>query len=456
MSRSWRRLSCSCFLIGCLLGAGACTSPKYHEPQVSDHLEGRTGHSVGIQNQPGVVALPSGISLNEPLTDEAAVAIALWNNAAFQELLSELGLAEANFIQAGQIANPTFMALFPIGPKQLEFSAKFPLETLWMRDLKISIATAEAQQVAERIIQGGLDLVRDVKLACADLGLASATADSKRTLANTIHKVSTVADSRLQAGDLSELEAAASRFDALNARQEFQRAEVEIAIKYAQLKSLLGLGNNNADFTLAEFQVPQSIERGLDELLVDALATRPEARLAELEMEAAGRRADIAQKEIYQLTAILDANGSGGDFEMGPGLELPIPLFDQNKGGKALAAAQLEQAARSYITVRDSIVREVRQAHALWNQARRAVEAWDGELIPQLNESFQLARKGVDSGDLEPLALLVVEQQMAEARLNRQTAVTDAYRARVLLERAIGHRLDLVPSGTRNLSKSNP
>lgn len=86
-----------------------------------------------MESAPGIAALPPGTDLGRPLSDDDVAAIALWNNAAFQEVLAELGLARADVILAGQLTNPSFFMLFPAGPKQLEFYAKLPLEALWLR-----------------------------------------------------------------------------------------------------------------------------------------------------------------------------------------------------------------------------------------------------------------------------------------------------------------------------------
>ena len=40
--------------------------------------------------------MPSGVVLEDGLTQDEAVALALWNNAAFQAILSELGIARVD------------------------------------------------------------------------------------------------------------------------------------------------------------------------------------------------------------------------------------------------------------------------------------------------------------------------------------------------------------------------
>ncbi len=124
--------------------------------------------------------LPPGVSLHDvtgDLNETAAVAIALWNNAAFQENLAKLGLARADLAQAGLLANPTLSVLFPIGARQLELVAALPLEALWLRPQRIALAEQDAERVAQGLVQHGLDLARDVKHGLSELALAAERAE---------------------------------------------------------------------------------------------------------------------------------------------------------------------------------------------------------------------------------------------------------------------------------------
>jgi hypothetical protein len=60
------------------------------------------------------------------VTADEAVAVALWNNAAFQASLNDLGFARADLAEAGLLANPVLSLLLPVGPKQLEATLRWP------------------------------------------------------------------------------------------------------------------------------------------------------------------------------------------------------------------------------------------------------------------------------------------------------------------------------------------
>src|SRR4051794_2141812 len=88
------------------LAVGCATPPSCTPADVSADLTARTGHALGPTVPPGKVVFPSGASLADGLTEEEAVAIALWNNANLQELLTELGIARGDLVQANLLPNP--------------------------------------------------------------------------------------------------------------------------------------------------------------------------------------------------------------------------------------------------------------------------------------------------------------------------------------------------------------
>ena len=90
-------------------------------------LRERTGHALKPAGGP---SLPPDVTLEDGLTSDEAVAIALWNSPSFQLTLADLGLARADLVEAGLLRNPVLSLLFPWGPKQLEWTLQFPFDVL--------------------------------------------------------------------------------------------------------------------------------------------------------------------------------------------------------------------------------------------------------------------------------------------------------------------------------------
>lgn len=154
-----------------LLSSG-CMRTRSDVRPVAVDLERRTGYLV-TNSPPGEVVFPPSVSLADGLSEDELVTLALWNNAAFQEVLADLGLSRADLVQAGMLPNPTLSVLFPVGAKPLEVTAKYPLEIFWLRPRRVATAKLDYERTAQRLVQSGLDLIRDVRVAFADLALAN-------------------------------------------------------------------------------------------------------------------------------------------------------------------------------------------------------------------------------------------------------------------------------------------
>ena len=121
-----------------LIIAGCAASPpnesaSYNFSYISEGIKERTDYELGQVTEPGELNLPEGVSLNDGLSQDEAVALALWNNAQFQADLAALGFARAELLEANMLSNPVFSVLFPVSPKLLETALDIPIDTLWQR-----------------------------------------------------------------------------------------------------------------------------------------------------------------------------------------------------------------------------------------------------------------------------------------------------------------------------------
>jgi outer membrane protein, heavy metal efflux system len=194
----------------------------------------------------------------------------------------------------------------------------------------------------------------------------------------------------------------------------------------------------------------------LEALLNEALAMRPDLRATEIGIEAAGERAGLAQNQFMNLDAIYDANGSGSrGFESGPGLRFTVPIFNGNKGGIAIAEAQWQQAVRRYVTVRDQVTLDVRNAHTQVLQASENLATLQNEILPTLREAGELARRNYENGGTPYFLVLQTTGQYLDARLRELQLAADLRRAMAELDRSVGRKVamnsvsrDPIPAAT--------
>lgn len=410
---------------------------RYDRTHVSAGLEQRSGRTLG----PGDGSLPPGIDLQKGLSENDAVTLALWNNPDFQEALTELGLRRADLIQAGMVANPMFSILFPLGPKQLEFIVKAPIDTLWLRPGRIAVAELDCERVSALLVQSGLDLVRDVRSAFADLGLQRLRVETAFETHTLREKISEFVQARLKAGDASENEADAARVEAFKSRADLHRAERDQAALRDRLRGLIGLARDPRVLTFQEPPLLSSQTILLEALQTQALAARPDLRSAELAIEAARERGGLADLELFTFSVAADANGSGKQgFEIGPGLDIPIPIFNQNQGGSARADAELMRAARHKTALQDRIVLEVRDAFRA-HAAARQVHYAQRFALPLLEEAVERADRAEKAGDDTRLTVYESRLRLLDSKLREAEAAAEVGRTYAQLERSVGGRI---------------
>src|SRR5262245_35524350 len=150
-------------MIACAVCASCAT--RTTTVDLNTALRERTGHT--LKPSEGTT-LPPGVVLEDGLTSDEAVAIALWNSPSFQVPLADLGLARADLVEAGMLRNPVLSLLFPWGPKQFEWTLQFPFDALWQRPRRVAAAQLNLDSVSQRLVWDGLTLVADVRNAFAD------------------------------------------------------------------------------------------------------------------------------------------------------------------------------------------------------------------------------------------------------------------------------------------------
>ncbi|MFH0988425.1 MAG: TolC family protein [bacterium] len=423
--------------------AGCAASSPYTQTSISNAISERTGMDLRSAGVADTSKLPSTVNLADGLSEEEAVAIALWNNSQFQVDLAELGFVRADLLEAGLLRNPTFSLLFPIGPKQLEYALSLPLEFLWQRPFRISVAQVNAEKVAENLVHHGLQLVREVRIAYSDLAAANEKYKCVTGEAQVARETALIASARLRVGDISGLEENAFRLAAaqtedrlLQYLREQQRGELHLSL-------LLGFCVDTMNVKLQSVGMPTNSIPGKDSLLVLAFAARPDLRAAELEIEAAGKKAGWEISKIFNLTAVLDAKKEGEEgIIIGPGLDVEIPLFNWNGAERTRAQAELELAAKLYLVSKQKIIAEVLQCYYDHLAAQRTWKLLEEEIIPLVLSTEKKAEQAYKVGEASYFEYLEFKRQLIEARVREAEAKAEVKRSVANLQFAVGCRFD--------------
>lgn len=429
-----------------LVCAMGCARSGYDRAWVQRAVVQHTGHRLrdtGPAPQDGA-SLPPGVEVSRGLTARDAVAIALWNNPAFQAELTQLGFARADLAEAGLLPNPTLALLLPLGPRQLEAWLAWPVEVLWHRPRRVEAAQRDVERVARGLVQTGLDLARDARLAHAELVLAQRRWRLRREGADTLEALAALVEARWRAGDVGAPEAAAARFEAGMAREAALRAEGETEAARARLHQVMGVAELGRAVEASPVADGEPVLPALDRLVTVALAARPDVRAAELAMEAAGARRGWERARVIGAVARLDAfgpapEGTGPSQASGRvGVQVTVPLFNQNQAGRARAEAEWERAVWRYAQLRQQIVQDVTVARAQVVQARGGLSVWRATVMPAADAALAAATEALARGEASRQPVLEATRRRLDAQLREAELEAELSRALAQLARSTG------------------
>jgi outer membrane protein, heavy metal efflux system len=388
--------------------------------------------------EPGHTFIPESVNLADGLSETEAVQLALRNNAAFQELLTDLGLAHADVVQAGQLTNPELLYIFQTGMKPFKYLVDLPVEAIILRPIRERAAEAEWERTRERLTQAGLDLVRDTRLAHADWVLARERVRIAEENLRLRERITTLTEDRLKAGDATPLEVSTAKIDSLRAKQEATRANNDLPIFEERLRNFTGLGVSRPDLTPEALEQPAEINADIEVLVADAVAARPDVLAAEHAIAAADERVRLARLGWGRLLAIGDATSGHKSHEFSPGFRVTIPIFNWNQGAIARAQADRDRFARQLETVRERAILDVRLAFAQYAQAAADYRDWTTEIRPTVVLAVRRAENTYKEGGASLLLVLETSRQLIDTRAREAQLRADLARARAELERSVG------------------
>jgi cobalt-zinc-cadmium efflux system outer membrane protein len=451
-STGWRR-STWIFCPVLIALAGCVHTPVVQDRNsISQRVEERMGYPVGPHAIPDKIVLPAGIESGRKLSEDEVVLLALWNNPLFLETLVELQLTRADLIQAKLLPNPEALYYFAAPEKAYRYLVDFPIESLWLRPIRIRNAQWENTRAAERLTQAALDLIRDTRQAYADLLLARERIKIAQEAVRIRGAMGDLAAARLKAGDASVQEAATAKIDATQAIQDAARIGYELPLAEERLRNLMGLSGLKQPIAVEDasaFQV-QKVDLAVEELTDEAMRSRPDFLAADRAVIAAAERVRLAKRIWFRFLGIADATGGHKTgHEFGPAARMTLPIFNWNQGGVARATAELEQLERRRVTVQNQIAFDVRQAHVRYSQASAELEIIRQRLKPEVEANIKRAEKTYKDGGAPYVLVLETTRQLIDTNNREAQLIADLRRAWADLERSVGRRLNAIGQSPR-------
>lgn len=384
------------------------------------------------------------------LTKADAVRLALTHNPELRKRYAELGIAAADVIQAGRLANPklsaSIMASSASGTaNQLTFGLVQNIADLLVLPSRREMAEGQFERTRLEVAGALLDLIARTERAWYRLVAAEQTA-RMRNLQEDVAGISSELAGRFQvAGNMSRLVLARKQAAASEARLARLHARKLVEDVRSELNRLMGLHPDEAGWSVdGGLALPMAEEDDLNELLVLAHEHRLELLSARSEVELLAEGRTLARRYRY-----LGAAEIGVEYEretdrsrlFGPFLTLSLPVFDQNQGAilraDALLEAGLARLESLEIETGNAVFREYQRLHA----AREAVLECHDTLLPARRTIVDETQKRVNFMLDDVFDLFHVKSQEIQAYFGYIETVRDYWISRVELARLAGTEL---------------
>ncbi|QDV84872.1 TolC family protein [Planctomycetes bacterium TBK1r] len=428
-------------LVVMMVSAG-CKSPlPCCDPTlVSREMSWRAG--AGVETlPPGQEHIPESVDLQDGLSEDEAVATALTNNSAFQATLTQLGMAHGDAVGANLIANPQLLIYFPTGAKEGQYTLFAPIESYLLRPARVKVANREYRRIGDQLVQNGLDLARDVRVAYVDFALAHQQAELAGEALELRQGIEQLTEKRLENGEISELETIAARVDRLNAKASTGVQRQNVSIAEAALTRLIGVNDPPAPLIPLPLDAPSIVSVDEAELIGQALACRPDYQAARWSVAAASQRSRLSRWLFLRFDGVLDVRDGPGYTGTGAGLRADLPIFNRNQGGIIRADWEVHAALHTRDAIRDQIIADVRIARRQWNQAQQNLRILENEVQPALVDALEIAQKGFADGGTDYLLVLQTTTQYLDAKARILDQKAASARALAELERSVGCHL---------------
>lgn len=386
--------------------------------------------------------------LSRPLTSDAAVQVALLNNQNLQATYEELGIAQAELVEAGLLRNPMLSAdvRFPryvALPFDISVSESF-VDLLSM-PLRKKVAGAAFEVARLRVTNEVLAMAAQTESAFYRAQGTAQLLEMRQTILAAAGASFDAADRIHQAGNITDLALGNERSHFEQAKLDATRAEADLVDAREDLNALMGVSDGQTQWTVAPRLPdlpPSDIEAGSLELA--AISQRADLGAARQEIERLARSLGMVRFNPLVSEVTIGANvqkETDGALSSGPSISLPIPLFNQGQAAIAAAQARLRQSQRHYQAMALEVRSQVRRARNRMAADRRQAENYASAILPvrhQIVQQTQLQYNGMLVGIFQ---LLEARQAEIDAGREYVESLRDYWIARAELKRVVGGRL---------------
>ncbi len=311
--------------------------------------------------------------LAKPLSVDDAVTIALMNNRSLQASYGELGIAEADLVQAGRLSNPilSFGRLSNGHDVEIERKLMLPVMGLLTMPITRKLEQRRFEQAQASAAGEALRIADETRRAYFGALAARQATTYMEQVKSAAEASAELAQRMFIAGNWSKLQQAREQAFYADCVAQLARTRQAQIQERERLTRLMGLWGSAIAFQMLTGR-PQAMANRLDILMA--------------QKELAGLSASLGLTQATRFVNLLDLsylrNREGGERIRGYEIELQIPLFDWGSARVSKAETMYMQAVhRAAATAIDSRS-QVRETYAGYRTAYDLARHYRDEIVP--------------------------------------------------------------------------
>ena len=450
-ARSVAVLAVAGWLAGCASVSG---DPGFGT--VSALAKERLGHDARLlRNDDDARALDTLIAgkLRSALSADDVVQIALLNNRALQATYWNVGIAQADLVQAGRLKNPSFTfqrtaAGDSGGAVGIERSLTFNLVSLLTAPIVQRVENRRFEQTRLMVANAMLQHAAQSRLAYFDAVAAAQGLTYARQVAASAEAGFELTARMAQAGNVSQLDLARQQVFDAEASAAVARAGKRALAAREHLTRLMGLWGSGSAYMLPE-RLPDLPPAPADIDDIERIAIRERLDIQAARIEAAHTAAALGLTRTTRSINVLDAGYvSKAGAAPGYAISLELPLFDWGGARVARSEAIYMQAVNKVAQAATIARSEARESYLDYRTSYDLAKHYRDRVIPlrkKISDETMLRYNGMLVSVFE---LLADAREQAAAVNNTIDALKQYWMAHTNLEAALGGHLPTAPTGS--------
>ena len=116
-------------------------------------------------------------------------------------------------------------------------------------------------------------------------------------------------------------------------------------------------------------------------------------------------------------------------YDAGVGLSVPLAVWNRNQGNIRAARAELAMAAQGVAKAENDLADRLATAFRAYDAAAERASQYRTEVVPRAEETHRLSLEAFKGGQFEYLRVIQAQRAVAEARLELNKSLGEAWRA---------------------------